>query len=78
MQVFEMVVLLVAIGGLTTVISKYLERNKAPDFDQRMGTADDSNPISEERLAKLEERVAVLEKIVTDRSYDLKREFENL
>lgn len=82
MGVFEMVVVIVVVGGITTVASKYLEHNKGMDLDKLMemglGVDEDGNSISLNRIEQLEERVAVLEKIVTDRRYDLKEEIDRL
>jgi hypothetical protein len=36
------------------------------------------NPADEARLARLEERIEVLERIVTDSGYDLRRQFRDL
>ncbi|GLR70816.1 hypothetical protein [Agaribacter marinus] len=44
-------------------------------FKQRM---DDESIKIEEQLANMSERIAVLEKIVTDEKYSLNKEFENL
>lgn len=83
MHVFEMVVLIVMIGGITTVVSKWLENRSGRNLREEFFGSDvdlDENgmPLSLQRIEQLEERVAVLEKIVTDRNYDLKREFERL
>lgn len=83
MHVFEMVVLIVMIVGITTVLGKWLENRNERDVREEFFGSDtdlDENgmPLSLKRIEQLEERVAVLEKIVTDRNYDLKREFERL
>lgn len=86
MHVFEMVVLIVAIGGIISIVTKILDNKNSKLSDKWRAAAsewgmsmdDDGNPVSFERLKKLEERVAVLEKIVTDRNYDLRKEFERL
>ncbi|NNF16267.1 MAG: hypothetical protein HKN70_05935 [Gammaproteobacteria bacterium] len=83
MHVFEMVVLIVMIVGITTVLGKWLEnRNESNLREEFFGSDTDLDengmPLSLKRIEQLEERVAVLEKIVTDRNYDLKREFERL
>lgn len=89
MHVFEMVVLIVLIAVIGSIASRYLDRRKGDGngYDW-MGLGDGDDPlglglgpgkgVSLERLEKLEERVAVLEKIITDRNYDLKEEFERL
>ncbi len=87
MHVFEMVVLIVLIGAVASIVTKYMDRRKE-DLPDWLGMGDGEDPlglglgggkgVSLERLEKLEERVAVLEKIITDRNYDLKEEFERL
>lgn len=72
MNPFEFVLILVAIFAIAGLIKhrdrqKSLGRNAAPDLDAKLRRVDD-----------LERRIQVLEKIVTDRSYDLKRQFEDL
>ncbi len=87
MHVFEMVVLIVLIGAVASIVTKYMDRKGSGAADvYGMGDDDDplglglggKNSISLERLEKLEERVAVLERIITDRNYDLKEEFDRL
>ncbi len=87
MHVFEMVVLIVLIGSIASIVSKYMDRKGNSTADMLgLGDGDDplglglggKNSVSLERLEKLEERVAVLEKIITDRNYDLKEEFDRL
>lgn len=82
MRVFEMVVLIVAIGGITTVVSKWLENRRGTIKEEFFGADMDWDelgmPVSVKRMEQLEARVAVLEKIVTDRSYDLKSEIDRL
>lgn len=78
MQIIEVIfgiVLVVAIVGGITVNNylKILRENQGQlrSLERAVGS----------RLAKLdsiEERIAVLEKIVTDRRYELEREFRNL
>lgn len=86
MHVFEMVVLIVLIGAIASIVTRYMDRKKEGGADW-LGSDDDKDGmgmglggkgISLERLEKLEERVAVLEKIITDRNYDLNEEFERL
>lgn len=76
MHVFEMVVLIVLIGAIASTVSKFMERKSAQsDMLDAMSMGESETSA---RLAHLEERVAVLEKIVTDKNYDLKREFDQL
>ena len=71
MNVFEMVVLIVAlvtIGKfLQTAVEKRHRRNRHEDPSAK-----------DDRIANLEERVRVLERIVTDSGYDLRRQFQDL
>lgn len=70
MNVFEMVLGIVFFVCVAKVIASFVGRKPARD-----------NPELEARLRRvesLEERVRVLEQIVTDRRYDLRREFEDL
>ena len=72
MQVFTMVVLIVAISCGTAVLIEYL-KNRRLTLKQA--------PVHEEILARLEtlhDRIAVLEEIVTDDSYQLNRELGRL
>lgn len=73
MNTFEMVVLIVLIGVMAGVVNNYIKsRNDA-------GGAEKGELA--ERLAKLElleDRVKTLEKIVTDRDFELKEKFRNL
>lgn len=70
MNVFEMVLGIVIVTALARVIISFARRR--PTRDDR---------VLEERLSRvedLEQRVRVLERIVTDRRPDLRREFEDL
>ena len=73
MNVIEMVVIIVVIGCATGVITEYFKTKRKTgsmindDLDDALDKIDD-----------LEERVRVLEKVVTDDRYDLKRKFEDL
>ncbi len=73
MGVFEMVTVIVVIGCLTGVINNYLKTR------QKTG-AIDSEDVDEafERIENLEERIRVLEKVVTDDRYELKQQIERL
>jgi hypothetical protein len=71
MDVFTMVVVIVAIGCGAGVANNYLrtrrlELERGPNVDL------------EEELAGLKERVAALEAIVTDERYHLKQELDRL
>lgn len=71
MNPFEMVVLIVALvmvgKFLQTLVEKRHQRSADPD-----------GPVRDERIERLEERVRVLERIVTDSGYDLRRQFRDL
>jgi len=73
MNPFEMVVLIVFIAVLGRVLLRFAER--------RGETGDEARRQYQERgrrLQALEERVAVLERIVTDQGYELKQKFRDL
>jgi hypothetical protein len=62
-----MVVIIVFIALGAKVISEYLQHKKqAPE------------PDDDDRIGRLEERVRVLEQIVTDSGYELRRQFRDL
>ena len=72
MNPFEFVLILVAIIMVASLI-KHRDRQRvaagkaSPELDAQLGRLDD-----------LEHRIQVLEKIVTDRNFDLRRQFEDL
>jgi len=74
MNTFEMVVLIVLISVVAGVVNNYIKTRvdaagaaAGGELDERIG-----------RLELLEERVKILEKIVTDRDFELKEKFRNL
>jgi len=72
LAVFEMVVIIVIAALAAGLIKEWLRTKKVPEVDL--------SPV-EARIAKieqLEERVKILEAIVTDKGYDLKSEIDNL
>lgn len=74
MDVFTMVVAIVAVSCGAGVINTWLKTNRKVDRSEL-------NARLESRLAdfrKLEQRIAVLERIVTDKHYDLKKELHEL
>ena len=74
MDVFEMVVAIVALSCCAGVLNNWLKtRNKVDrkEFDRELDTRLG-------QLHKLEQRMQVLERIVTDRKYDLKKELHDL
>ena len=72
MNVFFFVVCIVAIVMTADTIQKYMKMKSkapldAPDVDETL-----------EKMARLEERIRVLERIITEHKYDLKREIDKL
>ncbi|HRP88127.1 MAG TPA: hypothetical protein PLS34_11515 [Gammaproteobacteria bacterium] len=68
MNPFEMVVIIVFLSIVASMYSSWLKhKRKGGD-----------TPVDDRRLASLEERVRVLERIVTDSGYDLRRQFRDL
>lgn len=72
MSSYVFVIAIVAIGCATAVVNKYLQT--------RGERAEDTQAIDEtlEQLQALEERIRVLERIVTESRVDLKREIDRL
>lgn len=69
MNPFEMVVIIVFIAIMAGVVNTWIKEKFRRDDNGETGL---------DRLDALEERIRVLEKIVTDRSYDLKEEIRRL
>jgi len=84
MNPFEMVVAIVAIGAIASVIrAKYgvVRGHKGERFVGRFADRQDASAEAErlrEEVRSLKERVAVLERCITDQSSSLDREFEKL
>ena len=74
MGVFEMVVAIVAISITGGVISKSI---KAKAEAVKNGNKKDQK-ISAQRFNEIEQRLIVLEQIVTSEGYDLKQQFKNI
>jgi hypothetical protein len=72
MVVFEMVAIIVVASLVAGLAREWIKTQKVPSFD--------SSPLEQriERIEILEERVKVLEAIVTDKGYDLKKEIDSL
>lgn len=69
MHIFEMVAIIAVVSIIASVVKSYL--------DKKVGDSE----LLEARLQKvetLEERIKVLEAIVTDKGYDLKAEIDGL
>jgi hypothetical protein len=79
MNVFEFVLAIVLIVTIGSVIRSRQgaghRRNR--DHDDRQAAAQPDSATAE-RIEALEERVAVLERIVTDRGYELRQKFRDL
>lgn len=81
MEVFEMVVIIVVIGVIGEMFRNYLKYKQGRsdfDGDWLTGKLNDSEGRQKKKIAHLEERIKVLERIVTDKNYDLKKQFEDL
>lgn len=73
MNTFEMVVLIVLISVVAGVVNNYIK--------SRVDSAGAASEELAEKLARLElleERVQTLERIVTNRDFELKEKFRNL
>lgn len=65
------IVAITSLVGMITSISKHKAKHAS--------TSTDAHTVSlEQEVAALKERIATLEKIVTDPSYDLKKQFRDL
>ena len=81
MEVFEMVVIIVVIGVIGEMFRNYLKYKQGRsdfDGDWLTGKINDSEGRQKKKIVQLEERIKVLERIVTDKNYDLKKQFEDL
>lgn len=81
MEVFEMVVIIVVIGVIGEMFRNYLKYKQGRsdfDGDWLTGKLNDSEGRQKKKIAQLEDRIKVLERIVTDKNYDLKKQFEDL
>lgn len=78
MQIIELLIVVVlvigVVGGIT--VNNYLKILRENQGQLRTLERDVGSRLT--RLESLEERIAVLEKIVTDRRYELEREFRDL
>ena len=72
MDLWTMIVLVVAIGCGAGVDESYFKTQRAKKSQQPADEATNKD------LAELRQRVEVLEKIVTDRKYQLQRELDQL
>jgi len=74
MQVFEMVVIIVVASLIVGLIKHWLDV-RTRDAEQRSGSVHDEQ---EKQFAELKERIKILETIVTDGNYELKKRFQEL
>jgi hypothetical protein len=73
MDVFEMVVVIVALSVTAGLINNWIKTRAT----MTVGPAG-MTPDQQQRLAKLEERVKLLESVVADSSYELKQKLKDL
>jgi hypothetical protein len=76
MNPFEFVITIIALFYGYKLISSWMrsrEQSRANDASANEGAA-----VMQQRLAQLEERVRVLERIVTDDRFELKQQFKDL
>jgi hypothetical protein len=66
-NMFEMVVVIVVISAIASMFNSWTKQRR-----KSASSADDG------RLDRLEERVRVLERIVTDSGYEVRRQFRDL
>lgn len=74
MSVFTMVVAIVAIGTFGGILREHLRAKRAAEGSAHDEALDDAL----DRIDELEERVRVLERVITDDGYDLKRQIDSL
>ncbi len=81
MNPFEMVVAIVAITAIASVVRAKYGVVRSHKGEQFVGRPNQNNPEADrlrEEVRQLKERVAVLERLATDSSTALDREFEKL
>lgn len=71
MDVFEMVAIIVVVTTIGTVLRAWL-RGREPR------TVDTGSAARDQRIQQLEQRVAALEAVVGDQSFELKQKFREL
>ncbi|MGD2168006.1 MAG: hypothetical protein PVF63_07855 [Gammaproteobacteria bacterium] len=77
MRIFEFVIAIVAISLTYSAFMAILKARRGHSDDRGADAAADREA-DRERLEDLEERVAVLERIITDRKSSLHRQFSDL
>jgi hypothetical protein len=75
MNPFEFVIAIIVLCFLFSIISTWL-RQRGKETHSR--AAENASSEMLERRARAEERIRVLERIVTDERWDLKKEFQDL
>jgi hypothetical protein len=75
MNPFEFVIAIIAIVFIYKLVSMRISHRHLQNM---RGTDDADRAVWQQRLDQLEERIKVLERIVTDDKYDLKRQIEEL
>lgn len=76
MNPFEFVIAIIALALLASVARSYFESKRDKREARQQQEAETENYL--ERLQQLEERIRVLERIVTDEQFELKQRFRNL
>ena len=76
MNPFELALAIVLIVTIGSVLKSRQRGERADRGDRRAAPGPDAK--TAERIQTLEERVAVLERIVTDRGYELRQKFRDL
>ncbi|MDJ0758652.1 MAG: hypothetical protein QNJ19_04595 [Woeseiaceae bacterium] len=72
MNVFHMVIWIVAIVSVASVLEKYLKQRA------REKNNNDVSDDTLQRMEAMEERIQVLERIVTENKFDLRKEINDL
>lgn len=72
MRGFEMITIIAVFAIMASIVRHWLSQKAVPEVDLS------SIEARLDKLEALQERVEVLEAIVTDKGYDLKREIDNL
>lgn len=75
-MVFVLAILAIIFGS--PLLGKRMKRRRERHDDDRDGYGDNERAAMLEQIARLEERVKVLERIVTDDPNDLRRQFRAL
>lgn len=77
MGVFEFVIALVGISTIGSIIreKQKAKLRKCQDCEERANNSEKEEP---QKMDVLEERIQILEKIITDKGYNLSEEIKNL